>query len=505
MAPEVLAYQGRGKVTVTLDWAVDVSLPVAEDGVSAARFDHARRWAPAGAFVAWLYVVLLPGLGSSDPDIPWQLATGELSFRRMALGQFGPPTRDMWSWTAKGQAWHPNGWGFDLILASFYRLGGWAGVAALRAILLGVLFCWLWQMSARATARPSGRVAAVVLCGYLLTPFTATRPQLFSFIFALGAFRGAELLMDRPALRYWHLVAWAGGFAIWASIHGAVVAGVAIVVAVGVGYAAKAGFATEDIERAAVVALSAAAGSCCGIYGPTVWPYALATRGQSQVIQEWQHWSPSSPRSILFAAVALVSLAIACRHRDWTKAVVLCVTGVLAFDALRNEPFLLIFGVGPLAALFSIPSPNRAFAYGRRAVSLGLAVLLVGTFASRGPVNNALSGLDPAVVPVAQIDALPSGCRLLNSYELGGWVILLRPDIAVSQDPRNDVYGSATVLTQLHVLLGYPSAMAWVSQHHANCVLAPPDYGLLTDLKKAGWTEISSGKAAETWVAGSHV
>jgi len=65
----------------------------------------------------------------------------------------------------------------------------------------------------------------------------------------------------------------------------------------------------------------------------------------------------------------------------------------------------------------------------------GLSVLAVPAFTHLGRPE-----VDPRV-----LDALPAGCRLLNEYILGGHVILYRPDVPVSLDSRNDVYGAADV------------------------------------------------------------
>ena len=54
--------------------------------------------------------------------------------------------------------------------------------------------------------------------------------------------------------------------------------------------------------------------------------------------------------------------------------------------------------------------------------------------------------------PSVAAAALPGGCRLLNEYNDGGYLILVRPDVPVSQDGRNDLYGPRRLQEQEDVL-----------------------------------------------------
>ena len=49
---------------------------------------------------------------------------------------------------------------------------------------------------------------------------------------------------------------------------------------------------------------------------------------------------------------------------------------------------------------------------------------------------------------------IPPHWRVFNTDTLGGFVILERPDVQVSLDTRNDLYGRQRVLADVHVVAG---------------------------------------------------
>lgn len=107
---------------------------------------------------------------------------------------------------------------------------------------------------------------------------------------------------------------------------------------------------------------------------------------------------------------------------------------------------------------------------------------------------------DPEVYPAKSIAALPSGCHLFNDYRIGGLVILERPDIPVSLDSRNDLYGADTVTTAQRMLEGRGS-VAELEAQGINCVLVPASMGLARQLGQApGWSRISDAPGAQLFV-----
>jgi hypothetical protein len=75
-----------------------------------------------------------------------------------------------------------------------------------------------------------------------------------------------------------------------------------------------------------------------------------------------------------------------------------------------------------------------------------------------------------------------------NSYVVGGFVILERPDILVSVDSRNDLYGAERIAQAGRTLNGQGDVSAELSS--VGCVLVPPTSGLAQLLARdPAWQE----------------
>jgi hypothetical protein len=94
-----------------------------------------------------------------------------------------------------------------------------------------------------------------------------------------------------------------------------------------------------------------------------------------------------------------------------------------------------------------------------------------------------------ALYPVRLVAELPAGCRLLNPYGLGGLVILERPDVAVSIDSRNDLYGRALVEEDERTVDGRDPDARLLAR--AGCALLPAASPLVRSLEAdAAWRRL---------------
>jgi hypothetical protein len=423
----------------------------------------------------------------------------------------------VFSWTARGHAWHPNAWAFDAAAGGAYRLGGWLGVSLLRLVLLGAIIAAAWLASGRLTDSRWARALAVFLAGALLPPFSALRPQLASFGLLLVCLHLTRhtLTVARPLPA---LALLAATVALWADVHGVVVVGAAAVVAASAGYVAERvaidrASVAAAARRAGLTALVAVAASCMSPYGWTVWTYAVHTRAASRNIQEWQHPSLHAADDVFLFAVIVLALLWGLLRRGqqpWRELLPALVLTALAADAVRNEPLALLAAVPLLAGALEgvggamplwlsnrLPralSPTVAFA------GLVVTVLAFGWFVRDGAAGLDLTRLRPRAFPVRSAAALPSGCRLLNEYDQGGYLILARPDIPVSQDGRNDLYGAAFVDRQGQLLAGAGGTAA-LDRLGITCVLVKPGRGLIDQLQTSSqWIRVAADPRAQAWI-----
>ena len=471
----------------------------------------------AGAF---LVVLLFHGVVPTDPDTPWHIAQARLMLHRWSDGHFTVNARDAFSWTAFGHRWHPNGWGFQAVLGVFYDVAGWPGVALLRALLLGALVVVAWRFSDRLEAGRWARAGAVWVAMVFVVPWATVRPQLVSFVLLVVCLDLTARALDSsrappgdgngsdtsPLVA--HLVL-AATIALWAALHGAVVAGVVALVIMCAGEAMD----RRSWQRPLLTASVCVVASLASPYGVSLWSYAVSNTKESENlhIEEWR--APSITRGsdvavmILLLGVAVVAVVLALRSGrgfGWRLLLPALVLTAFTLQGIRNQPFALLallpFGAHALTAAgsalashgWTLPMhPGRAVA----AMSLGA---LLG-----GAIHLGASPLD--VDPMQSPDypqvakALPSGCRLLNEYDFGGYVILARPDVPVSQDGRNNLYGPTNLHRQELLLEDARPGNADMELRRLGitCVLAHEGRGLLASLAGLpGWRRLAQTRRA---------
>ena len=87
------------------------------------------------------------------------------------------------------------------------------------------------------------------------------------------------------------------------------------------------------------------------------------------------------------------------------------------------------------------------------------------------------------------VRAIPAGCRVLNEYNDGGWLILQRsPDgVRVAVDGRNDAYGPALFDRVDELANGAPGALDELAADRVGCLLLAPGRPLVRQALDAGW------------------
>ena len=163
--------------------------------------------------------------------------------------------------------------------------------------------------------------------------------------------------------------------------------------------------------------------------------------------------------------------------------------------AIRLLPMLVFVALPVLAPSLS-RTPVASLLLRRRIVLyLGLAVAVVLALIDMSHIGRP----SPALYPVGVVRDIPSDCRLFNSYELGAFVIFERPDVPVSLDSRNDMYGRQRVLADEKTLDGKGDVARELAG--ADCVLVPPATGLAKWLRSDhGWKLTASDSAAALFV-----
>lgn len=381
----------------------------------------------------------------ADVDLWWHLRIGEDAWRR------GLPRADVYSYLSGPPPYMNHEWLAEAFLSGAFLLAGDAGLVLLKLVLIGTA-AWLIGRHVRSHgASVLAATLATVFCVLLFLPGLGTvRPQLFSYLLFTMALLVLSRADMRPRLAWWLPVI----VAAWINLHGAVLAGLACILAWVV---------TERITRQprgrrvpVLVAVLCVAALACNPWGLRLpWFLRDALRGRPE-LTEWNPIEVMGVEGVLFGAAALLAgIAVLARPRRvrWPAMVVLAATALAPLIARRHLPFFVI-AVAVLAVPATIDAvwrwvaahwpravPRADAPPWHRWVSLLLIAEAVVLLALTVPRISCIR-VETEQYPIGAVTLLrASGVsgRMATFFDWGGFVLdALGPRILVSMDPRRE-------------------------------------------------------------------
>lgn len=410
----------------------------------------------------------------AETDTFWQVRTGLLTLENRAI-----PAVDPFSWTAHGEPWTLNSWGYNVVVGAAYQVAGLSGVAVICGAIVMATVAVILLLARRLHSSPLMAATVLLLTSPVLIPWLSARPQLVDYLAVMVLVLLLIRIVDRS--RPWAAVLAVGLLmALWVNLHAAALLGVAIAGVASALLLARP--ATRQAGyRAAGATAAAAVGSLVNPYGVGLFTQTAAVKdASSDVVVEWQHLNPTSPAQMVMLLVGIAGLVVALRRHDAVFTAALGVATVGSLLAIRILPILVLLAVPVVAAaLTRLASESRARRLRRLVVAVAVAVL-ASLVALAVPSLAHVGRPDPELYPAAVVKQIPEGCHLFNSYLIGGFVLLERPDVLVSMDSRNDFYGAERVLAAERLVRGEGDLETGLAD--AGCVLVPPSTGLARKL-----------------------
>ncbi len=447
---------------------------------AAAALAAAREWAVRRPWlVAWLgylpIAVLRAGV-LAEADTFWQVRTGLVTLAARSI-----PTVDTFTWTMRGKPWTLNSWGFNVVIAIAYKLAGLPGVALVCSALIMVIAALVLVLARQLGASPAVAGVLLLLASPVLVGWLTARPQLVDYIGILALIAALRRIAAGGRLRV--VLAVGALSVVWVNLHAGTLLGVMITAGCAVLLLAR-----RDGRSAGGWCLAAAA---AGLAGAFINPYGFGLISQTEQVQaassglivEWQHFNPASPLADAALAAGLLALFIAARRREPAFVAALAICAVSAVFAVRMLPFVDLAALPVLAGWVSRPGPAvLRYARSRRVMFARCGAVGFLAFAAVAvPSLTHIGRPDLAKYPVAIVADIPAGCRLFSTDLIGGFVILQRPDVPVSLDTRNTLYGRRRLLALERVLAGRGNLTRGLAG--AGCVLVPPGSGLAKRLR----------------------
>lgn len=414
-----------------------------------------------------------------DPDL-W----GHVRYGQDWLAAGEMPRTATHTFTAEGYPWINHENTFELAVAWGYEHWGIYPLLVLKCLLgVGVMWSAVW-VAGRHGVPALSAWTLMVLVASSLQAFFPLRPQLFSFALCAGMFvcldrAFASWFADRRVRWAW-LTPLPAIMAVWVNSHGGFVAGLCILAAYFGGRSVEAVCADglreswRTIAGFAVVGLASLAATGLNPYGLELhrWmAYAMWT--PQPEITEWLPAEFDNPVFIPFMtliAVAVASLALSQKRRDWTQIVILLLVGWQAASHLRHIAFFA------MCCAFWLPVhwqsaierllPSRPWRLSQRLPDAGMRLVLQAAILCMVAVESTALAFRLSDFPVLRssypVDALQYmidqrvNGKLVVSFNWAQYALsALAPEVTVGFDGRFDTcYPDEVIDMHFDFLLG---------------------------------------------------
>lgn len=360
-----------------------------------------------GFLLFWMCTGFFSGM-VKDTDLYWHLATGRYMVQHRAF-----PWLDPFSWTMAGQPWHAHETLFGLLAYATVAVGGFHGLALARSLLGAASVLAVYRLLRHTGTEPLTRFLLALVWAILIWGSVLERPQLFTYLFLIGL---DHLLLEQRWSRG-RLILLAGGFALWAWLHGAVILGVVMLTVWQLTLLGeellKRGETTNSARRILLPAGVALLASCLTPHGPAVYIYPMQYLGENlhkELIQEWK--SPDFHSDWLFAVLIAATMMLLPWARRQLRLPELLLGGGSLYLALESQRNM------PLAALFLVMLCARGLRGWWEEHGGMLPVRLTGLWVRTGQTGGNCSGLLPSLALVGVLVAHFGGAWRLPAVEV---------------------------------------------------------------------------------------
>ena len=482
------------------------------DKPQASRADQAARAILIGLLCSVSAFICMRGAAGAvaDPDVGWQMRTGEWILQHHAF-----PHTDPFSRITGGAPWQAYSWLFDLILLKAFQWMNLKGLLVFTAAMMTLIAAAIYRMLSRLQADFTLRAGLTIAVIFCLSRMSTPRPWLFTILFF--ALEMDVLMHARREGASRELFLLPPLFALWANIHIQFIDGLLVL-----GIAAMEPLLRRwwksDIEgpspRALWLTLAAcAAAACLNPYGPGIYKTAWQLGSQAGVLDTVSEMMALPFRTpgdyvLLFLALAAAGVLFRYRKLNAFETMMLALAAVLSFRSRRDLWVMAITAGAILAAGLPAREEKKDREKQPRWVAALASVTAFAAFAASTlllPVDNGhLQKLLAEKMPVQAVNVIRERHYtgpLFNTYDWGGYLIwnLREP---VSMDGRAALYGDKQITRSRETWGGTAKWATDPALQSAGVVIAPDDAALTQLLRTDARFDLAyEDKVAAVFVA----
>jgi len=443
-------------------------------------------------FVSILFKTLALGRQLlNDGDTGWHIATGMRIIETMSI-----PRSDIFSHTAQGTPWVAHEWLSEIVFALVHRAMGLNGIVVLTAVVISLVFFFLYKYMLRCGVGPLAAAPLTILAALASSGHWLARPHIFSLGLMLYFYSVLEDYREGRANRLWSLPL---VMLLWANLHAGFFLGIVFVCIYAFSGLAEALFASggtkPGLAGAKALGITAAAtllASFANPRGPSIllFPFHLLGRGfVMDNVQEWASTNFHTERMFELALIVSLSVLVLASKRIRLHEVIILL--LMTRMSLASARFIELFTVIviPMAAVRSedvagrlagavklewfkdkvlsritLMSSSTAALEKRPRLHIWVYVSVAACLAISLNCGSAFGArlmdyrFDPAKFPVHAVDfAVEKGISgsMFNQDGWGGYMIYRRiPSYSVFMDGRFDMYNVKLLKEYLDVARG---------------------------------------------------
>lgn len=367
-------------------------------------------------------------------------AVGSDAWLHLRLGQ---EFRDGWALTHPGHlgvfdsaTWYPTQWASQIGMSWMDSRFGIGGVVWLAGTLIVLLPAVLY-LSCRRHAAPLPAALATFVAVAAAAPGLSARPQVVSYLF-IALVTAAWIETARDGRPRWWIVAltW-----IWVPLHGMWVVGISISVAAVVGIALARTHDRRHLLRLAAIPVLSGVVSLATPLGLDVVRSLTGVGARNDTLTEWGPPDFTNINALFLVLMIVIVLVVALRGGplDWPTLALLGLAMAWSLYSLRTT---IVAGV-ILAPLVAMALQRLVPAVGRPRRREVAVVAAMTVLASVGLAVVAAQRADEPVVAAwvdDRLDAMPTGTKVLNDWELGHYVMARHPQVQLVMHGYVDLF-----------------------------------------------------------------
>jgi hypothetical protein len=391
-------------------------------GFLSLRLSHV--WAAIGILIP---VLVMTGTPLVAIDLAYHLRAGDIMFDTHAILR-----TDVFTATAHGRPWLNQQWLAQIVLATAFRIGGWFGLVALRALLTALVLTFVF-LACRATGAVTKRAAWLTLAsGFVLASGFMLRPQLLGMVcFAVTAWLVARRRAHPEGV--WIVIAIT---ILWANLHGSFFLAPLLL---GLAWLEDRWVRGRGGRTLLLAGLGSLLATTVNPYGYRVWSYAVGLATDPVIRRTITEWQPPTIEvysgAAFFVSVVVVAALLIARVRrpvPWGSLLPLAVFLAMALAAVRGVYWWAMIAPIVLAGVLTDRSANTE----RRDPAGPLNIVIVGVLALAmlGTMMRWAPYTGPAMPDGGRLSFAPVGITrelhrtlrpgevVFNAQEWGSWL-----------------------------------------------------------------------------------